>query len=445
MDVSSPTSHRRARRRDDGATTCARAPDARAMAAIDASTDAAPTDGARADAAEGSTTGRDFDATVSRARLHGAPRGRARGRAWPRRGRARRPGDVVFWHRVAREFFDVGFEHWAVYVGRVGVADERLGIWRWIRDGDDRDAAVECVVHLWGAPSGGEGEDGGGNRDMDANAACVLSPLADVGEDPRCGNARYDATHAPLRIGDIVDRCRLAVDQGFYEGRYGAYCVRANNCEHFATWARYGVRFSQQIEEKVETGLTIARVAASLLAQRDVGLDPNAMNMAKHLIMGTRVHPNDEEEIAAAIKDMNGGESPKYTAAEDVAYILDYLVDRVDVEVEDQLERDRERVHVPWSSRPVPASREIATLSFGRARSVRPSVPEEEESFSITAGQVSAFAGQVGRFVTQASASAFRVLGAGLEELARTSRPPPRADPPISPPATTAGEHETDS
>ena len=271
MDVSSPTSHRRARRRDDGATTCARAPDARAMAAIDASTDAAPTDGARADAAEGSTTGRDFDATVSRARLHGAPRGRARGRAWPRRGRARRPGDVVFWHRVAREFFDVGFEHWAVYVGRVGVADERLGIWRWIRDGDDRDAAVECVVHLWGAPSGGEGEDGGGNRDMDANAACVLSPLADVGEDPRCGNARYDATHAPLRIGDIVDRCRLAVDQGFYEGRYGAYCVRANNCEHFATWARYGVRFSQQIEDKVATGLTIARVAASLLAQRDVG------------------------------------------------------------------------------------------------------------------------------------------------------------------------------
>ena len=298
---------------------------------------------------------------------------------------------------------------------------------------------------LWGAPEGGEDEGGERNRDMDANAACVLSPLADVGEDPRCGNERFDATHAPLRIGEIVDRCRLAVDQGFYEGRYGAYCVRANNCEHFATWARYGVRFSQQIEDTVSLGVNIARVAASLLARRDVGTDPNAMNMAKHLIMGTRVNPNDEEEIAAAVKDMHGGESPKYTAEEDVAYVLDYIIDRVDVEVEDQLERDRERVHVPWSSRPVPASREIATLSFGRARSVRPGVPEEEESFSVTAGQVSAFAGQVGRFVGQASTSAFRILGAGLEELARTSQPPPSADPPISPPATTAGERETDS
>jgi len=414
------------------------------MRVDDGARDGARGDGARDATREGRTTGRDAS-TVSRARLHGAPRGRARGRAWPRRGRARRPGDVVFWHRVAREFFDVGFEHWAVYVGRVGVADDALGIWRWMRDGDDVDAAVECVVHLWGAPEGGEDEGGERNRDMDANAACVLSPLADVGEDPRCGNERFDATHAPLRIGEIVDRCRLAVDQGFYEGRYGAYCVRANNCEHFATWARYGVRFSQQIEDTVSLGVNIARVAASLLARRDVGTDPNAMNMAKHLIMGTRVNPNDEEEIAAAVKDMHGGESPKYTAEEDVAYVLDYIIDRVDVEVEDQLERDRERVHVPWSSRPVPASREIATLSFGRARSVRPGVPEEEESFSVTAGQVSAFAGQVGRFVGQASTSAFRILGAGLEELARTSQPPPSADPPISPPATTAGERETDS
>ena len=123
---------------------------------------------------------------------------------------------------------------------------------------------------------------------------------------------------------------------------------------------------------------------------------------------------------------MHGGESPKYTAAEDVAYVLDYLVDRVDVEVEDQLERDRERVHVPWSSRPVPASREIATLSFGRARSVRPGVPEEEESFSdhplVKCPRSPVRLVDSSR---QASASAFRVLGAGLEELARTTRPPP--------------------
>ena len=103
----------------------------------------------------------------------------------------------MFWHRVAREFFDVGFEHWAVYVGRVGVADDALGIWRWMRDGDDVDAAVECVVHLWGAPEGGADEGGERKRDRDAKPAGVLSPPGDGGEGPRRGDERVGLTTAP--------------------------------------------------------------------------------------------------------------------------------------------------------------------------------------------------------------------------------------------------------
>jgi hypothetical protein len=275
---------------------------------------------------------------------------------------------------------------------------------------------------------------------MDANAACVLSPLEDVGDDPRCGNARFDGAHAPLRAGEIIDRCRLAVERGFYEGRYGPYCVRANNCEHFATWARYGARFSEQIEETVSMGLNIARVAASLLARRDVGADADAMRAAKHFIVGARVDADDADEIAAAVADLHGGRTPTYTVDEDVAHVVEYLVDRVDVEVENQRERDLERVRVPWSSTPVPAHREIATISFGRARSVRPVAPAEEETYTITAGQLSSVAGAVGRFVGDASASAFRLLGAGLEELAGARPPPPRARPPSPPASTAAGE-----
>lgn len=42
---------------------------------------------------------------------------------------------------------------------------------------------------------------------MDANAACVLSSLADVGEDSRCGNEWFDVMYVLLRIGEIVDWC----------------------------------------------------------------------------------------------------------------------------------------------------------------------------------------------------------------------------------------------
>lgn len=64
-------------------------------------------------------------------------------------------------------------------------------------------------------------------------------------------------------------------------------------------------------------------------------MDLNVMNMVKYFIMGTRVNFNDEEEIAVVVKDMYGGELLKYIVEEDVVYVFDYIIDCVDVEVED--------------------------------------------------------------------------------------------------------------
>lgn len=378
--------------------------------------DAASTSASADSVSSASHSTRSSASLGSRARLERRANAVEDGHPWPRPSRGKRPGDAVFWHRVAREYFDVQFTHWAVYVGAAGVWDASLGVWRWVRDTDDLDAVVECVAHLWGAPDGDAA-----NVDMDANAACVLTPLADVGEDPRCGNAKYDANLAPLRIGEIMDRCRLAVDQGFYEGRYGGYSVRSNNCEHFVTWARYGHRVSEQIEKNVRYVTTAFRVAASLMANRDVGEDPNTMYLANHFLMGSRLRPNDREETERAIRDLNGGQAAKHSDAEDVAYVLEYLIDCVDVEYDLQRARERHRVFVPWSSRPVPGQQEVARITFGPSRSRGASARDE---VVVNAAQVSAFAAQVGGVMRQAATSAMSVLGALGEEFARSSRRP---------------------
>ena len=43
---------------------------------------------------------------------------------------------------------------------------------------------------------------------------------------------------------------------------FGVYDVKTNNCEHFATYCRYGNRFSQQVMKVVQTGAAAAAVAA---------------------------------------------------------------------------------------------------------------------------------------------------------------------------------------
>ena len=373
--------------------------------------------------------------TSARGRIHGKGYNARDGYAWPRAGRARVPGDILFWHRVETKFFDVAFTHWAVYVGACGRWDAARACWMWVCDGDDDgdDALVECVVHLWGAAEPTD-DASTTNRDMDENASCVLTPLADVGDDPRCGNAQFDAVYAPLRQGDILDRCRLAVEKGFYEGRYGGYCVRANNCEHFATWARYGVRCSEQIERRVSIGLNVVRVAASLWS----GVPAPGIDVAKAIILGPRSHPDDDAEIKRAILDMRSGQARAHTAEDDVSHILDYMLDRVEIKARTERIEAARLASLPPSARRVET--EIATLSFGRERAPREHSSTSSHDISINAEQFAQAAGAFGAFVRTASSSAFRVLGAIGDELARPrgSRPPasPTSGAQNSPPRT---------
>ena len=380
---------------------------------------------------------------------------------WPLHDDIKRPGDVLFWHRIERAFVDVEFTHWGVYVGFRGkrVRDER-GKTKivWFDPDDDIDGdiddggkgrgtrararalasasasasasddVVECVAHLWGAPSRDD-KNAARNRDMSADASCVLTPIADVGDDPRFGNATYDAERAPLRSRDILDRCRLAIERGYYERQFGGYCVRTNNCEHFATWARYGTRESEQIDRRVAT---VARVAASLWR----GVPVEGLELAKAMMKGTLSRVGDDEDVKRSCAEMLGERRRAPKAEDDVAHVLEYLVDRVEVDARWRREETaRLASHPPSARRRNEKEIEIASFSFGRERRARdaPSSASRarararsgDDDVSLDADDLAQAAGALGAFVRSASASAFRVLAAVGDELARSANRPP--------------------
>ncbi|XP_078516569.1 phospholipase A and acyltransferase 3-like [Lissotriton helveticus] len=144
-----------------------------------------------------------------------------------------KPGDLI-------EIFRIGYQHWAVYVG----------------DG--------YVVHL-APPSEYAG----------AGASSVLSVFAEVGlvkkellKDVAEGcvyqvNNKYDTQYSPLPRSKIVRMAEECV------GKKITYSLARNNCEHFVTELRYGVKKSKQVEDAVTAGgwaIVAAGVAALGLA-----------------------------------------------------------------------------------------------------------------------------------------------------------------------------------
>ena len=164
---------------------------------------------------------------------------------WPAFGKPRAPGDILFWPRQDKI---VRFTHWAVYVGRRALAPDGE---RWMTDACERtgEPLPEAVVHLWGAPDSA-------SRDMSTDAVVVHTPLAEVGGTPYDGSLEYDAEHTPRRPDQILDRVLHALAHKLYENRFGGYHVGANNCEHFCTWARYGLNRSAQIGNAVKLGIS---------------------------------------------------------------------------------------------------------------------------------------------------------------------------------------------
>ena len=108
------------------------------------------------------------------------------------------------------------------------------------------DVIPESVVHLWGAADAAA-------RDTSADAVVVLNRLSELGGAPYDGNLAYDDAHTPRRPEQILSRVLVSLgEKKTYETRFGSYHVLGNNCEHFATWCRYGVNRSDQIGDAVK-------------------------------------------------------------------------------------------------------------------------------------------------------------------------------------------------
>jgi hypothetical protein len=81
----------------------------------------------------------------------------------------------------------------------------------------------------------------------------VHNRLDELGGVPYDGNLEYDKRHTPRRPEQILRRVLVSLGtQKLYETRFGKYHVVGNNCEHFATWSRYGVNRSDQIGDAVK-------------------------------------------------------------------------------------------------------------------------------------------------------------------------------------------------
>ena len=166
---------------------------------------------------------------------------------WPAFGKPRVPGDILFWPRDDQRVLGIPikFTHWAVYVGRRKLAPCRT---RWMVGVCETtgDVLPESVVHLWGAADSAA-------RDTSADAVVVLNRLSELGGAPYDGNLAYDDAHTPRRPEQILSRVLVSLgEKKTYETRFGSYHVLGNNCEHFATWCRYGVNRSDQIGDAVK-------------------------------------------------------------------------------------------------------------------------------------------------------------------------------------------------
>jgi hypothetical protein len=146
--------------------------------------------------------------------------------------------DSTFKSHFRLEFKREGYFHFAIYVGRTHV--------------DGMADPMPCVVHILnntgsqsGSLSGGKSQRAGGWRR--GNKDVVMEALWGVwGSSSRCRiDNSLDTRCAPFPRNVIKKR---AMDLA--EGRedYPPYHLADNNCEHFASWVRNGVKTSQQVD-----------------------------------------------------------------------------------------------------------------------------------------------------------------------------------------------------
>ncbi len=82
----------------------------------------------------------------------------------------------------------------------------------------------------------------------------VMDALLDVWESSQCRiDNSLDTRHAPFPKEEIKERA-LKLAEGMED--YPPYNLADNNCEHFASWVRNGVKISKQV---INTGTEIVR------------------------------------------------------------------------------------------------------------------------------------------------------------------------------------------
>ncbi|XP_061739040.1 phospholipase A and acyltransferase 1 isoform X1 [Nerophis ophidion] len=120
------------------------------------------------------------------------------------------PGDLI-------EIFRPAYQHWALYLGDGYIIN--------LTPVDERQAAAMSSV-----------------KSVFSRKAVVRMQLLKevVGADCYRVNNKYDHTHTPLAVHDIIQRAQLLI------GQEVSYDLLGSNCEHFVTLLRYGQGVSEQ-------------------------------------------------------------------------------------------------------------------------------------------------------------------------------------------------------
>ncbi|XP_015276051.1 PREDICTED: HRAS-like suppressor 3 [Gekko japonicus] len=139
-----------------------------------------------------------------------------------------KPGDLI-------EISRVGYKHWAIYVGAGYV----------IHLAPKDDLAQASVNSIMSIPS--------------EKAVVKKELLWEIARSNACRvNNKYDRKYQPLPAGQIVQEAESLL------GKEVNYRVASQNCEHFATWLRYGTARSDQVRETVASAVGMIGVGVIL-------------------------------------------------------------------------------------------------------------------------------------------------------------------------------------
>mmetsp|Transcript_8616 Transcript_8616/g.16318 ORF Transcript_8616/g.16318 Transcript_8616/m.16318 type:complete len:326 (+) Transcript_8616:584-1561(+) len=133
------------------------------------------------------------------------------------------------------------YSHWAVYIGMNHLCCAQHAQCGCSYIPSQHEAGV---IHFSGI---------GSDIDQSANVVCL--PLIQVKShwDAEVANL-WDGEYTPSPLNDILGRAALVIGTDF-----GGYNLVSNNCEHFASWLRYGVKLCKQVDTAVfNSGLAVA-------------------------------------------------------------------------------------------------------------------------------------------------------------------------------------------